>query len=246
MTAHAHQFPAYPVEDAMKIEPPKRLAIELPDDERGRGEFDLRELDRINARLLANAYRPGGGKTAAELRDADLTRRDDLERKPQLKADQRWLREATDETVALACGRGEEVSTDKSGVKRILDRDPIVSLTWLTEDQFRAGKTLREAYERRGEDAGAMEITGMPNAAHDHERFVANRFSRAKATNLIGRTERRIAVECRHEPAALHALRWVCGEGKTLSSLGAGRAYDRNCKALAMALDVADAEIKRR
>lgn len=261
---------AYPLETAMTKPAKLNLVIALPDDERGRGEFDLRELDRINARLLANAYRARGGQTAEQLRDADLTRREELEGRPRIKADQRWIREAAEETEALARGRGESVTEDKSGVKRILDRDPLLSLaraSKITPEQLEAGQVIREAYERRGEDAGSVEFTGMPGSAHDHERFVASRFTRAKATILIGQVTTAILTGrfrtakgyTRQVDAfggfkaqgvqthdALTMLRAVCGEGKSLSSQGEGRAFARNATALALALDVAEEVIGAR
>jgi hypothetical protein len=226
-----------------------RLRIELPESERGRGAFDLRELDRINARLERNAYRPARGKTALEQRDDDLARRDALERQPGLKADGKWQREAVAETQALAEARGEEVSEDRSGVKRILDRDPLLSLarsSKITPEQLETGQEVRELYDRRGEDAGAMEYTGMPSGGHNHEHFVAKRFERAKACEMIGRIERAVVVICSAEPASLTMLRVVCERGMSVASQGKGRAFDRNAAALARALDVADDVLRRR
>lgn len=220
------------------------VKIELPDDQRGRSEFDLKRLDVLNARLAKGSVRRGK-LSAEESREADLKERQGLERATDVKAEQKWARGAAAESAARATASGAQVSEDKNGVKRILDSDPLAGLTWLTTDQFEAGRVMRDCYLRRGEDAGAMEFTGMPGAAHDHERFVGSRFLRAKATNIVARTEIAVALDCRHEPAALAMLRAVCGEGKTLTSQGRGRAYDRNCKALAMALEIADSVIKR-
>lgn len=239
------------------------LKIELPDGERGRSEFDIKDLDRINARLTANAYRASGGVTAAEKREADLVRRDELERRPQARADQQWQRDSQAETEALAAGRGEQVAADKAGVKRILDRDPLLSLVRagaMSPDQLEAGLAVRELYEIRRGDAASVEFDGAPGAAHDHERFIANRYTRAKTTLPVGQLETALlsghfrlrsgalcVVRCwpalkaaGMEPhVTLHALRWVCCENNTLTSMGRGRAYERNRKALCWALDVA-------
>lgn len=227
--------------------PPASRDIELPDQERGRSEFDIKDLDRINARLTANAYRASGGVTAAEKREADLVRRDELERRPQARADQQWQRESQAETEALAAGRGEQVAADKAGVKRILDRDPLLSLAraqHLTPDQLETGLEVRLLYERRAEDAGATEYTGMPGGGmRDH---VGAGLARAKACEKIGRIERAIAVHCSTEPAVLVMIRVVCERGMAVTSQGKGRAFERNCRALAQALDVADDVIKRR
>jgi hypothetical protein len=241
-----------------------RLRIELPESERGRGAFDLRELDRINARLERNAYRPARGKTALDQREDDLARREALERQPGLKADGKWQREAVAETQALAEARGEEVSEDRSGVKRILDRDPLLSLARagaLTNEQLEAALAVRELYDLRVGDAASAPFDGMPAGSHDHERFVSNRFIRAKATVPAGQLETAIlnghfrtrdghfyVLKCWPDLKAvgmephisLRVLRWVCCEHNTLTSMGRGRAYDRHRKALVWALDVAD------
>jgi hypothetical protein len=141
------------------------------------------------------------------------------------------------------------VSEDRSGVKRILDRDPLLSLarsSKITPEQLETGQEVRELYDRRGEDAGAMEYTGMPSGGHNHEHFVAKRFERAKACEMIGRIERAVAVNCSAEPASLTMLRVVCERGMSVTSQGKGRAFDRNAAALAKALEVADDVLRRR
>lgn len=222
--------------------------IELPDTERGRSDYDLRRLDAINARL-ARGYKAAKGKTADEQREEDLKRREELEREILDKAERKRDQEARAEAEALAAARGETVAAERSGVRRILDRDPLLSLARsgkITADQLETGQEVRDLYDRRGEDAGAMEYTGMPGGGHDHERFVAKRFERAKACELIGRIERAVAVNLSAEPAALTMLRVVCERGMTVNSQGEGRAYARNAAALARALDVADDVLRRR
>lgn len=233
--------------------------VSLPDEERGRSEYDLKRLDQINARLL-RGYKNRKDATADDQREADLRRRDELERELSRRSEERRLAQALAETEELAQARGAKVETDKAGVRRILDHDPIAALTWLSNDQDAAAKAIRDAYEMRSTDAGALEYTGMPRGQHDHERFVAKRYERAAATMLIEqvataimagvfrskrgaiilvRTHARFEAEKVAPHVALSLIRAVCGQGMTLTSQGAGRAYARNQKALALGLDVA-------
>lgn len=242
---------------ASKSEPERRVA--LPDAERGRNAADLAALDVLNARL-SRPYKAKGGETAEDRREADLKRRVELEHRLATEREKRANLEAMARADLLAAGRGETVAVDHSGVRRILDHDPIASLTWLTADQDAAAKELRDAYDLRAADAGAQEYDGMPTAGHDHERFIANRHTRAKATVLIGQVATAILVgqfrsvrgsaivvqaHARFEREkvqphlALRMVQAVCGQGVALSSLGAGRAYARNRAALALGLDVA-------
>lgn len=239
-----------------------KLKIELPEEERGRSAYDIARLDRINARL-ARGYKALRGKTVEEQREEDLRRRDDLEREISARAEERQRMIALAETDLLAAGRGEEVQVEQNGMRRILDRDPLLSLARsgaLTNEQFEAGLAVRELYDLRMGDAASAPFDGTPAGTHDHERFVGNRFLRAKATVPTAQLE--IAILNGHfrtrdgalfmlegwpamrkagmEPnISLRVLRWVCGEHKTLSSLGQGRAYDRNRRGLCWALDLA-------
>lgn len=243
-----HPVPASSMDhQAMPIEPTKRLAIELPAHERGRSQDDIKRLDILNRRIARPL--PKGDKRAEKEREAHIAERDTLERRPLVVADGKWARAANDETTALAEARGETIAEDKSGVRRILDHDPLLSLArsdHLTPEQLDVGLEVRQLYDSRAQDAGAMEYTGMPGAAHDHERFIASRFTRAKASEFIGRIERAVAVHCSAEPACLVALRAVCERGWPMVSMGKGRLFERNCVAFARALDVADAVLRRR
>lgn len=239
--------------------------ISLPDEERGRSAYDLERLDRINARLL-RGYKPkkGEGGTVEEQREADLRARESLEREISSRSAERERLRSAAEADILAAARGEEVVTDTAGVRRVLDRDPLLSLAragHLTEKQLEAGQAVRDLYDLRMGDAASSQFDGMPAGAHDHERFVANRFVRAKSTVPAAQLETAILnghfrfqtgtlYVLRCWPAmkaagmdpniALRVLRWVCCEHNTLTSMGRGRAYDRNRKALGWALDVAD------
>lgn len=232
---------------AMPIDVPKRLAIELPAEERGRSAEDLRRLDILNRRIAKPL--PKGDKRAEREREAHIAERDALELRPAIAADSKWAKAANEETSALAASRGEEVVEDKSGVRRVLDRDPLLSLARvgaLTPEQLDVGLEVRELYDSRTQDAGAVEFTGMPGTAHDHEKFIATRFTRAKASEMLGRIERTIAINCSAEPVCLTMLRVVCERGMSIASQGKGRAFDRNAAAFARALDVADDVLRRR
>jgi hypothetical protein len=226
-----------------------KLRIELPDGERGRSEYDLKELDRINGRLARNVYRNTADSTATEKRQADLSRRDELEMRPQFRSDQQWQRDAVAETLALANARGAQIEAQRSGLARIVDSDVLFSLACaghITADQLGFGREVRDLYDSRAADAGAMEYTGMPGTGHDNEQYVAVRWARAKASEFIGRIERAVVITCTDEPACLVALRAICERGWPMASMGKGRAFERNCAAFARALDVADAVLRRR
>lgn len=222
--------------------------VTLPDAERGRSEYDLKRLDRINARL-ARGYKPHRGKSAEEQREEDLRRRDELEREISDRAEERSRLLAAAESDILAAARGETVEADKSGLRRVLERDSLLSLARggkLTAQQLETGQEVRDLYDLRAADASAVEYTGMPAGRHDHERFVAKRFERAKACEMIGRIERTIAVKLSAEPVALVMVRAICERGMSLTSQGKGRAFERNAAALAKGLDVAEDVLRRR
>lgn len=251
----------------IRREPIKRVVdvtkIELPDEERGRSARDIARLDQINARL-AKGYKPRKGKSAEDQRDDDLRARDALEREIAQRAEEKAQRQRLQEIEQLASVRGERVTDDRPGVKRIIDRDPLLSLFRagvLTDRQLEAGQAVRDLYDLRMGDAASAPFDGAPAGTHDHERFVGVRFLRAKAAVPASQLE--MAILTGHyrtnlgqlytltcwpklrgqgmEPhVSLAALRWVCCEHNTLTSMGRGRAYDRNRKALCWALDVAD------
>jgi hypothetical protein len=185
------------------------------------------------------------GKTVEEQREEDLRRRDDLEREISARAEERQRMIALAETDLLAAGRGEEVQVEQNGMRRILDRDPLLSLARigkLTPDQLETGQEVRDLYDRRAEDAGGTEYTGMPSGgSRDH---VGRGYLRAKACEMIGRIERIVAIKA--EPVSLVMIRVVCERGMSVTSQGKGRAFERNAAALAKALDVADDVLRRR
>lgn len=233
----------------MTTETPKRLAIELPSHERGRSPEEIRQLDRLNRRLTANAYQSTRGSSAAEKREADLRAREHIERGPTERLEEATVAAGIAESEALAEARGEVIGFEGAGIRRVLDRDPLLRLAnsgHLTPEQLDTGRTLADLYDARAQDLGAMEYNGMPSGAHDHERFVAKRFTRAKASEMLGRVERAVAINCSAEPACLTMLRAVCERGMSVTSQGTGRGYARNLAAIARALDVAEAVLCRR
>jgi hypothetical protein len=216
--------------------------VELPQSERGRGPDDLRRLDRLNARL---ARQDLGEKK----REAAIAERQKLEAAPVDASDERWRQQATAETVALARSRGETVDAPKGGRVRVVDRDPLLALIragHLTAQQYDAGVSMRDAYDARSEGVGSqLGAVNSTGGAHNNDSFVLSGLHRAKALQRIGTVERAILLSPLFGEAksnanvGLQMLRAVCGEGKSLSSQGEGRAFARNALALAVALDIA-------
>lgn len=210
---------------------PAREQIQLPDDERGVSPDVVARFDRLNAKLGRRDLSPKQREaTAAELAALEAT--------PAKRADRAWLEATQAETEMLALARGEGVERSRSGQIRI-DRDPILSLMrcgHLTAEQFDTATEFRALYEARQSGIGAMNYGDAGGGVHNNDRFVFVKLQAAKAAQRIGTAERRIALECRDEPAALQMFRGVIGEGKALSSFGKGRAFERNLSALVRAL----------
>lgn len=224
--------------------PKPKLKIHLPDHERGLSVADIRRIDQLKQRIARPEIKPAKREAAKQ----ELER---LEAARLRAIEDRWIGEAIEETQTLALARGEVVDTLKSGRMWIVSRNPILSLSRLpspalSAEQTDAGYALIAYYEARSESLGSQmgAIDTPSGGAHDNDRFVHMHGARAKKLQRLGTIERAVAMECRHEPAALQMLRGVCGEGKSLSSYGSGRNYERNLKALKMALDVADAVIR--
>lgn len=238
-------LPAYtdhPVmpDDSSNVVPPKRLAIVLPAQERGRGPDDLKRLDRLNARLAKPVQK--GDERAAKAREQILKEREGLEAVPAAKAEADWLIAAARETIALAESRGEAAERLSSGAVRVNTRDALYSLVRkLTADQYDAGVEARACYEARCSDVGSQMGSESSGGAHNNDRYVFLRLQRAKKLQRIATIERAIAVDdaCRKEPASLQMFRAVCGDNKALSVWGEGRAFERSLSALKLALDVA-------
>jgi hypothetical protein len=202
---------------------------ELPDAERGRAADDIRQLDRLNRRLVANA-------------------RQHLELSPLDRAAEAEVAAGIAESMALATVRGEEVATTTGGVKQLLERDPLLRLAsanHITPKHLETGRELVDLYEARCSDLGAIEYGGTPGGAHNNDRYVDSRLKRAKASEMLGRVERAVAINCSAEPACLTMLRVVCERGMSVTSQGKGRAFERNVAALIRALEVAEPVLRR-
>lgn len=237
--------------ESIQMAEAKPFKIELPDAERGRDQRDLDRLNVLNARL-AKPAKPRGRMSADDARAADLAERDELERRPIRQAERQWERDAAAETIKLAEARGEEVERAPSGKINIWTRDSLRNLLnagKLTVDQYETGMKLREAYERRDAGLGSQMdgIGGAGSPTYDNSASVFYGVQTGKALARLSVIEREVAIQCRHEPAALQMLREIVGRGKAVRDFGrTPSVFDRHAKALAMALDVADAVIRGR
>jgi hypothetical protein len=222
-------------QEARGLRAPAEGRSELPDRERGRGEDDLRRLDRLNARLSRKDL-------SEKQRQAAIDERTALERAPAERADAAWREAVIGETTALEAARGHAVQRLKSGAVRV-DSCPVLRLLRigkLTAEQFDTAMEVRDLYDARSEGVGSqLGAVNSAGGAHNNDAYVFGKLQRAKALQRLGTIERRIALECRDEPTALQMLREVVGARKSLSAFGEGRAFERNAKALARALDAA-------
>lgn len=215
--------------------------IQLPASERGWSDADLKRVDRLRAKLARTDLK----EKQREKTEQELAA---LLASPTVAAERAWREQMAAETVALAKGRGEEVERTLSRI-RVHSRDPLLSLIragHLTAEQYDTGIMVRDLYERRHEGLGSQMggLGGTSSPTYDNSPAVFQGLQRAKALQKIGRIEREVALSAKDEhgrgdPNALAMLRAVCGEGKSLSSQGEGRAFERNARSLARALDLA-------
>lgn len=224
---------------------------------------DQRRLkERAKVAALTHVHDVHGQLTPADVKglDAALTRRakasdperrslaakavKDISARPKQRIEHRRRAADLTETVALAAGRGETVDTKpQHGAACISNRDGLYGLTrptqHITADQYRIGLDYRGGYEARGADLKANTIGDGSGGAHDNNHFVGKHFERAKLLAFVARTDRAVLLQCKDHPTALQMIRWVAGQGHSLSAFGEGRALGRNRKALIAALDVA-------
>ena len=152
------------------------------------------------------------------------------------------LRIGIDESIALERARGGEVDRAPGGVIRMRSRDGLQSVYeggHIDTALYDYALKLRAAYEARSSGLGSQMSANEVRAGHDNNQLVFAGVQRAKALQMLGNAERRVAVECADEPACLQMLRAVVGEGMSVSSFGEGRAYTRHLKALVRALETA-------
>ncbi len=221
-----------------------KTIIELPESERGFDPAQIARYDKARAMLLqtrvklSEEQREGYARTIAKI---EANRREWL--------DKTWREGASSETASLARARGEEVEASGSGNLRVVTRDPLISLArkgHLTAEQYDLAVTIRDLYEVRSAGLGSQ-MGGIGSASsptYDNSPSVFYGVQRGKALQRLGRIEIAVSLQCRLEngqidPNGLAMLRAVCGEGKSLSSQGEGRALERNAASLARALDVA-------
>lgn len=193
------------------------------------------ERDLARADAVLERTKNIGNKNAAKGAIAKI------ERARKGRADGAWRRQAMEETIDLARGRGEQVES-VGGSVRISSRDGLLSLRQaghLTETQYAVGMLYRAGHEARGRDLQAQTIGDSAGGGHDNDKFVASRIQRARMLDFTARADRAVACACISRPSALQMLRSVAGEGKSLSSWGEGRALARNRAALIEALDIA-------
>lgn len=212
------------------------LAIKLPETERGVGPSALARFEKAE-RALANPM------TKPRAREEHARAMARIEAAPKEAADKAWQDQALIETMDLAEARGEEVENPAKGVVRIRSRDGFHNLyvnRQLTQEEYDQGSEWRKCFEARSGDVGSQTGAESGGGGHDNNRFVGNRFLRAFKTNLLAIAQRRIAMECIKEPAALQMFNEIVGNSKCLTSFGRGRAYDRHLGALKLALTWAE------
>lgn len=217
--------------------------ISLPDAERGRSSADISRWDKARAELASDRL-----ALTERQQDARVRTMASIEAAPGIEADKAWCAQTAAETVMLAELRGEEVERSRSGSVRVNSRDPLASLLragHLTSDQCWVGVSVRELYERRFSGAGSqLGALGGSGGAHDNDRFVFFQLGTAQALQIVQKIQS--AVLERTEVNALKMLQLVCGYGYSLSSQGEGRAFERNARCLAAALDVAGEVLRAR
>lgn len=163
------------------------------------------------------------------------------------KARQRVIvRERSDgikETIDLARARGEGVDTaPKQGAANMSDRDGLLNVVrggYLTPEQQAIALEYRKGFEQLEIGLQAQTMGEVSGAGHDHEKFVAKAFERAKATTFAAACHREVRLRCISHLSAVQMLQRVAGAGDSLRTYGSGRALERNRAALIAALDVA-------
>lgn len=198
-------------------------------------EAEIRRLEGQLERARRNKNR--GNEESAK---AGLAR---LERGRKNRVDAVWRRNSIEETVQLAESRGEEVDRKPPvGAAIIWSRDGFAEIKkHFTSSQIRVGERYREAFEARGADLQASQISESGGGkGHDNDAFARRKLEQAKTAVFAKRCDREVRLRCIEHPSASQMLQWVVGSGRSIRAFGAGgRAYARNKAALAAALDVA-------
>ena len=149
------------------------------------------------------------------------------------------------ETVALAKNRGEEVEEKPAtgGAAHMISRDALahmLKLGHINRAQYAAGLAYRRAFEARGADLQASQISDTNGGkGHDNDAFVARKLDQAKEAEFAKACEVRVrkATMVEHLPA-LQMLQHVAGFGRSMRDFGGGRGYERRREALVFALEI--------
>jgi hypothetical protein len=220
--------------------------------------LSLHQADAARARIY-QAHKVGDYH-AMKVAQADVRRYHDRAaklRREQLDA--AWSVRAENETVHLATRRGERLDyvqvTAQDGpiglvpatALRISSRDGLATLFEsgsLTVIQYKAGRAYRPLYERAGEGLRIANMEGGGARRSPGEGFNPRRtpreLSRASDMRQLSAVDTAVCPTGAGPNRALIVLRWVAGDGRTLSSLtSGGNAKRANLAALRAALDVA-------
>lgn len=162
-----------------------------------------------------------------------------------------WVR---DEDGCLVRDHSSQVGilrTEKARVRKMISRDGLehmLNLGHLTNRQYGAGLSYRQSFTVRADDMQPARIgdsTGGSGSGAD-----VKAFARAKKAVFAKDCETAVRIRCTKHASAAQMLQWVAGMGRSMRDFGAGgRAYERNRKALAAALDVVidiSSEIRRK
>lgn len=219
-----------------KEDPP----LAIPHNPRDFNDPELSNIDSYDQiRTIAKARGNRKGVSQAEGAMAKIAQRRDH------RVDVKERHDGIAETVALAKNRGEEVDEKPAtgGAAHMISRDALAhmkTLGHITGAQFAAGMAYRQAFEARGTDLQASQISDTGGGkGHDNDAFV--RRKRLQAEQSVFAKECEVAVRKAtmvEHLSALQMLQWVAGMGRSMRDFGGGRAFERNKAALGAALDV--------
>lgn len=199
---------------------------------------DREEQDLARAQAELARAKTQGNKEIAKGKIAKIDR---LRRN---RVDAVWRRNSLHETVGLAEERGEDVDTKPpAGAAHMISRDALghmLKLGHITRPQYLAGLAYRRAFEARGADLQASQISDASGGrGHDNDAFVARKMEQAFEAELAKECEVEIrkATMVEHLPA-VQMLQHVAGLGRSMRDFGGGRGFERRKAALAFALDL--------
>lgn len=226
---------------ALGYAPPEEGAAALVRDYRRLNEAEEKALEAA-AKELARA-KTQGNKELAKGKIARIGER--LHQRVELKERHAGIQE----TIGLEKARGGEVDEKPAGggAAHMISRDALghmLKLGHITRAQYAAGLAYRRAFEARGADLQASQISDTGGGkGHDNDAFVARKLEQAKEADFAKTCEVAVRKYCSVEHlSALQMLQWVAGMGRSMRDFGkGGRAYERNKAALCRALDLVQA-----